>query len=48
MYHGKRETPDAVARTVRAAPTQKRPAGGSEKRPIVALVERGGEARAFT
>jgi transposase-like protein len=47
-YHGKRETPREAQRhdKYRAAPTKRGKGGGSQKRPIVALVERGGEARA--
>lgn len=45
-YHGKRETP--IVRSKYAPPPTKRgKGGGAAKRPIVALVERGGEARAF-
>lgn len=47
-YHGKRETPREAQRhdKYRTAPTKRGKGGGAEKRPIVALVERGGEARA--
>jgi len=42
-YHGKRETPVVLSRGRVAKPTK---SGGNKKRPIVALVERGGEVRA--
>ena len=47
-YHGKRETPREPQRhdKYRSAPTKRGKGGGAEKRPIVALVERGGPARA--
>lgn len=47
-YHGKRETPREPQRRdkYRTKPTKRGLGGGAEKRPIVALVERGGEARA--
>ena len=45
-YHGKRETPAPAIPWPRPQADQERQAGGAEKRPIVALVERGGEARA--
>lgn len=47
-YHGKRETPREAQRhdKYRTAPTKRGKGGGADKRPIVALVERGGEARA--
>ncbi len=44
-YHGKRETP-RVRNKYSLPPTKRGKGGGAEKRPIVALVERGGEARA--
>jgi transposase-like protein len=46
-YHGKRKTPRDPQRhdKYRSAPTKRGLGGGSAKRPIVALVERGGEAR---
>jgi transposase-like protein len=46
-YHGKREIPRAPSAHRGARPFTKRgKSGGAAKRPIVALVERGGEARA--
>ena len=47
-YHGKRETPREPQRhdKYRTAPTKRGKGGGAQKRPIVALVERGGKARA--
>lgn len=45
-YHGKRETPAKLSRGRVAKPTKKGKSGGAQKRPIVALVERGGEVRA--
>jgi transposase-like protein len=47
-YHGKRETPRDPQRhdKYRTKPTKRGLGGGAEKRPIVALVERGGEVRA--
>jgi len=46
-YHGKRETPREPQRhdKYRSKPTKKGKSGGAQKRPIVALVERHGEAR---
>jgi transposase-like protein len=44
-YHGKRETP-RVRNKYSAPPTKRGKGGGAQKRPIVALVERGGEVRA--
>jgi transposase-like protein len=46
-YHGKRETPVPLARGRVRKPTKGGKTGGAEKRPIFALVERGGEARAY-
>jgi transposase-like protein len=45
-YHGKRETPVQLSRGRIRKPTKAGRSGGAEKRPIVALVERGGEVRA--
>ena len=47
-YHGKRETPREPQRhdKYRSPPTKRGKGGGADKRPIVALVERGGQARA--
>jgi transposase-like protein len=45
-YHGKRETPVKLSRGRVAKPTKRGKGGGAQKRPIVALVERGGEVRA--
>jgi transposase-like protein len=46
-YHGKRETPRAPSPQRKGRPyTKGGKSGGGDKRPIVALVERGGEARA--
>ena len=45
-YHGKRETPAKLSRDRVRKPTKSGKSGGAMKRPIVALVERGGEARA--
>jgi len=46
-YHGKRQTPrePQPRDKYRNPPTKRGKGGGAEKRPIVALVERGGEAR---
>jgi transposase-like protein len=46
-YHGKRETPIKLARGRVRKPTKGGKTGGAEKRPIFALVERGGAARAY-
>jgi transposase-like protein len=46
-YHGKREIPQPLSRGRVRKPTKSGKAGGAEKRPIVALVERGGAARAI-
>jgi len=46
-YHGKRETPVVSAQRKGRPYTKGGKSGGTQKRPIVALVERGGEARAF-
>lgn len=46
-YHGKREIPQPLSRGRIRKPTKSGKAGGAEKRPIFALVERGGEARAM-
>jgi transposase-like protein len=46
-YHGKKETPRPLSRGRIRKPTKGGKSGGAEKRAIVALVERGGEARAF-
>jgi transposase-like protein len=46
-YHGKREIPRVPSAQRKGRPfTKSGKSGGAEKRPIVALVERGGEARA--
>jgi transposase-like protein len=45
-YHGKRETPVKLSRGRIRKPTKRGKGGGAEKRPIVALVERGGGVRA--
>ena len=46
-YHGKREIPRISSAQRKGRPfTKSGKSGGAEKRPIVALVERGGEARA--
>jgi transposase-like protein len=45
-YHGKRETPAVRSRNAVKNPTKRGKGGGAEERPIVALVERGGKARA--
>ena len=46
-YHGKREIPRIPSAQRKGRPfTKSGKSGGAEKRPIVALVERGGEARA--
>lgn len=47
MYHGKRETPVPLARPRATPPTKGGKSGGAQKRPIFALVERGGAARAY-
>ena len=47
-YHGKRETPAQLSRGRIRKPIKSGKSGGAEKRPVVALVERGGEARRFT
>lgn len=44
-YHGKRETPVPRSRNARKTYTKRGKAGGADKRPIVGLVERGGEGR---
>ena len=44
-YHGKRETEAPKSRNATKNPTKRGKGGGAAKRPIVALVERGGEAR---
>ncbi len=46
-YHGKRETPIPSEQRRGRPFTKAGKSGGREKRPIFALVERGGEARAF-
>jgi hypothetical protein len=46
-YHGKRETQVPRSRNARKTYTKRGKGGGAQKRPIFALVERGGEARAF-
>lgn len=46
-YHGKREIPQPLSRGRIRKPTKSGKAGGAEKRPIVGLVERGGEVRAI-
>lgn len=46
-YHGKREIPQPLSRGRVRKPTKGGKSGGAEKRPIVALVERGGEVRAM-
>ena len=43
-YHGKRKTPPVRSKYA-SPPTKRGLGGGAQKRPIVALVERGGEAR---
>src|SRR6185437_8296958 len=46
-YHGKREIPAAPSQQRAGRPfTKGGKSGGAQKRPVVALVERGGEARA--
>jgi transposase-like protein len=45
-YHGKRETQVPRSRNAKKVYTKGGKSGGAQKRPIVALVERGGEARA--
>lgn len=45
MYHGKRETPAQLSRGRVRKPTKKGRSGPAEKREIIGLVERGGEAR---
>jgi transposase-like protein len=45
MYHGKRETPAQLSRGRIRKPTKKGRSGPAEKREIIGLVERGGEAR---
>ncbi len=45
-YYGKQETPQPLSRGRIAKPTKRGRSGPAGKRPIVALVERGGEARA--
>jgi transposase-like protein len=47
-YHGKRKTPAKLSRGRIAKPTKSGKPGGAQKRPIFALVERGGKARAFS
>lgn len=44
-YYGKQETPQPRSRNARTKPTKRGKSGPAGKRPIVALVERGGEAR---
>lgn len=44
-YHGKRETPVKRSRNAVRKPTKRGKGGGAAKRPVVALVERGGKAR---
>ena len=44
-YHGKRETPAKLSRGRVRKPTKHGKSGAAEKRPIVGLVERGGEFR---
>lgn len=46
-YHGKRETQVPRSRNARTEFTKRGLGGGAQKRPIFALVERGGEARAM-
>ncbi len=46
MYHGKAETKAPLSRGRIARPTKKGRSGPAEKRAVIALVERGGEARA--
>lgn len=46
MYHCKRETPAQLSRGRVRKPTKSGKSGPAEKREIMALVERGGEARA--
>lgn len=45
MYHGKRETPAQLSRGRIRKPTKKGRSGTAEKREVIGLVERGGEAR---
>jgi transposase-like protein len=45
-YYGKQETPQPRSRNARTNPTKGGKIGPAGKRPVVALVERGGEARA--
>ena len=45
MYHGKRETPAQLSRGRVRSPTKKGRSGPAEKREIIGLVERGGDAR---
>jgi transposase-like protein len=45
MYHGKRETPAQLSRGRIRKPTKKGRSGPAEKREIIGLVERAGEAR---
>jgi hypothetical protein len=45
-YHGKRETQVPRSRDATKEFTKRGKGGGAQKRPIFALVERGGEARA--
>lgn len=45
MYHGKRETPAQLSRGRVRKPTKKGRSGPAEKREVIGLVERGGEAR---
>jgi transposase-like protein len=45
-YYGKQETPQPRSRNARTNPTKGGKVGPGGKRPVVALVERGGEARA--
>jgi transposase-like protein len=46
MYHGTKETPTPLSRGRIPTPTKSGKSGGAKKRVVVALVERGGEARA--
>ena len=45
MYHGKRETPAQLSRGRVRNPTKKGRSGPAEKREVIGLVERGGDAR---